>query len=90
MISGIPLVLGLGTRMSDPYVYVVFSAPSIKNDLSLTSLCELPSPHAEACFKVYIPSGCPETSTKTVLLMIEILHHLVYVYTTILPDLLWC
>ena len=26
MISGIPLILGLGTRMSDPYVYVVFWA----------------------------------------------------------------
>ena len=24
MVSGIPLILGLGTRMSDPYVYVVF------------------------------------------------------------------
>ena len=27
MVSGIPLVLGLGTRMSDPYVYVAFWAP---------------------------------------------------------------
>ena len=27
MVSGIPLILGLGTRMSDPYVYVVFWAP---------------------------------------------------------------
>ena len=26
MISGIPLILGLGTRMSDPHVYVVFWA----------------------------------------------------------------
>ena len=26
MISGIPLKLGLGTRMSDPYGYVVFWA----------------------------------------------------------------
>ena len=28
MISGIPLILGLGTRMSDPYVYVVLWAPN--------------------------------------------------------------
>ena len=27
MISGIPLILGLGTRMSDPFLYVVFWAP---------------------------------------------------------------
>ena len=27
MLSGIPLILGLGTRMSDPYVYVVFWPP---------------------------------------------------------------
>ena len=27
MISGVPLMLGLGTRMSDPYAYVVFGAP---------------------------------------------------------------
>ena len=27
MICGIPLVSGLGTRMSDPYVYVVVWAP---------------------------------------------------------------
>ena len=27
MVSGIPLILGLGTRMSDPSVYVVFWAP---------------------------------------------------------------
>ena len=27
MISGIPLVLGLGTRMSDPYVYLVLWGP---------------------------------------------------------------
>ena len=27
MMSGIPLLLGLRTRMSDPYVYVVFWAP---------------------------------------------------------------
>ena len=27
MISGIPLILGLGTRMSCPYVYVVLWAP---------------------------------------------------------------
>ena len=26
MVSGIPLILGLGTRMSDPCVYVVFWA----------------------------------------------------------------
>ena len=30
MVSGIPLILGLGTRMSDPYVYVVFRAPRLK------------------------------------------------------------
>ena len=29
MISGIPLMLGLGTRMSDPYVYVASWAPSV-------------------------------------------------------------
>ena len=28
MISGIPLVLGLGTRTSDPYVFVVFWGPN--------------------------------------------------------------
>ena len=28
-ISGIPLVLNLGTGMSDPYVYVVFWAPTV-------------------------------------------------------------
>ena len=28
MISGISLLLGLGTRMRDPCVYVAFSAPS--------------------------------------------------------------
>ena len=28
MISGSPLIWGLGTRMSDPYVYVVLWAPS--------------------------------------------------------------
>ena len=28
-ISGMPFVLGLGTRMSDPYVYVVLKAPKI-------------------------------------------------------------
>ena len=28
MISGIPLVLGLGTRLSDPFVYVVVWAPN--------------------------------------------------------------
>ena len=27
MVSGMPLMLGLGARMSDPYVYVVFWAP---------------------------------------------------------------
>ena len=27
MISAIPLILGLETKMSDPYVYVVFWAP---------------------------------------------------------------
>ena len=27
LISGIPLILGLGTRVSDPYVYVVSWAP---------------------------------------------------------------
>ena len=31
MIFGIPLILGLGTRMSDPSVYVVFWAPRIQN-----------------------------------------------------------
>ena len=30
VISGIPLILGLGTKMSDPYVYVVFWAPSCR------------------------------------------------------------
>ena len=29
LISGIPLILGLGTRMSDPYVYVVCWAPNL-------------------------------------------------------------
>ena len=29
MISGTPLILGLGARMSDPDVYVVFRAPKI-------------------------------------------------------------
>ena len=29
VISGIPLMLSLGTRMSDPYLYVVFWAPSL-------------------------------------------------------------
>ena len=28
MISGIPVVLGLGTRESDPYAYVFFWAPT--------------------------------------------------------------
>ena len=28
MISGIPVMLGLGTGMSDPYVYVVYRAPT--------------------------------------------------------------
>ena len=28
MVSDIPLKLGLGTRISDPYVYVVFSGHS--------------------------------------------------------------
>ena len=27
--SGIPLILGLGTRMYDPYIYVVFGAPKV-------------------------------------------------------------
>ena len=27
MVSGIPLVFGLGTRMSDPFVRMVFGAP---------------------------------------------------------------
>ena len=27
IVSGIPSVLGLGTRMQDPYVYVAFWAP---------------------------------------------------------------
>ena len=35
MFSGIPLVLGLGTRRSDPYVYVVFWAPRKKNDVAV-------------------------------------------------------
>ena len=30
MICGFPLILGLGTRMSDPYVYVVFWAPETR------------------------------------------------------------
>ena len=47
MTSGIPLVLGLRTRMSDPYVYVVFYGPqSFLSDrglkiLQLTASCEL-------------------------------------------------
>ena len=31
MISDILVILGLGTRMSDPYVYVVFWAPNCRN-----------------------------------------------------------
>ena len=29
MVSGISFILGLGTRMSDPYVYVVFWDPKL-------------------------------------------------------------
>ena len=30
MISGFPLILGLGTRMSDPYVHVFWGAPRLE------------------------------------------------------------
>ena len=33
MISGIPLRLGLGTTMSDPYVYVASGAPIVEIQL---------------------------------------------------------
>ena len=35
VISGIPLILALGTRMRDPYVYVVFFSLVIFASLSL-------------------------------------------------------
>ena len=41
MISGIPLVLGLGTRMSDTYVYVVFGAPAIRDHSGLWDRLDL-------------------------------------------------
>ena len=39
MISGIPLILGLGARISDPYVYVVFWAPRKRRPQSDSESC---------------------------------------------------
>ena len=53
MISGIPLVLGLGTRISNPCVYVVFWAPNPAERMKADAKFQLPTLQTSVCKRLH-------------------------------------